>query len=154
MSSDNSNVTAIFSTDGVALYSSSKIELWPIYLAINELPPQCRFSRENMILAAIWQGKGKPPFYQYASMFTEQMNKLYNEGIDVDLKPPVNVKLAIICGTLDLPNKAELLNMTYYNGHDGCNLCEEPWKTVAQGKGHSLEDSSPRKRSFTLLSLS
>ena len=90
-----------------------------------------------MILAGILQGKRKPPFYQYASMFTEQMNKLYNEGIDVDLKPPVNVKLAIIRGTLDLPAKAELLNMTYYNGHDGCNLCEEPGKTVAQGKGHS-----------------
>ena len=33
------NLTAIFNTDGVNLYSSSKIELWPIFLAINELSP-------------------------------------------------------------------------------------------------------------------
>ncbi|KAJ8319642.1 hypothetical protein KUTeg_002805 [Tegillarca granosa] len=33
------NLTAIFNTDGVSLYSSSKIELWPIFLAINELSP-------------------------------------------------------------------------------------------------------------------
>ena len=133
----NSNVTAIFNTDGVSLYSSSKIELWPIFLAINELPPTRRFSRVNMILAGIWQGKGKPPFYQYMSKFSEQMNKLYDVGVVVELPQPMIVKLGVICGTLDLPAKAEVLNMTYFNGAEGCNLCEEPGKTVKQGKGHS-----------------
>lgn len=57
------NLTAIFNTDGINLYSSSKIELWPIFLAINELSPSLRFARENIILAGIWQGKGKPPIF-------------------------------------------------------------------------------------------
>ena len=34
----NNNLTLIFNTDGVALYKSSKTEIWPIYLAINEIP--------------------------------------------------------------------------------------------------------------------
>jgi len=55
-------LTALLNTDGVNLYSSSKIELWPIFLAINELNPKARFSRENFLLIGIWQGKGKPPF--------------------------------------------------------------------------------------------
>ena len=30
-------------TDGVALFRSSKYSIWPVYLVINELPPNCRF---------------------------------------------------------------------------------------------------------------
>ena len=90
-----------------------------------------------MILAGIWQGKGKPPFYQYMSAFSEQMNKLYHKGTEVDLPHPITVKLGVICGALDLPAKAEALCMTYYNGQEGCILCEEPGKTVKQGKGHA-----------------
>ena len=36
------NLSAIFNTDGVALYKSSRTEVWPIYLAINEIPPDKR----------------------------------------------------------------------------------------------------------------
>ena len=68
--SDNSvlkypySLTGILNTDGVNLYASSKVELWPVFLAVNELNPSLRFSRENMLLIAIWQGRGKPPFRQ------------------------------------------------------------------------------------------
>ncbi|WAR28011.1 hypothetical protein MAR_013715, partial [Mya arenaria] len=49
------NLSAIINTDGVNLYSSSRIELWPIFMAINELSPKARFSRDNMLLVGIWQ---------------------------------------------------------------------------------------------------
>ena len=29
-------------TDGVALFRSSKYSIWPVYLVVNELPPNCR----------------------------------------------------------------------------------------------------------------
>lgn len=53
------NLTGILNTDGVNLHSSSKVELLPVFLAINELSPKIRFSRENMLLIGILQGKGK-----------------------------------------------------------------------------------------------
>jgi hypothetical protein len=56
------------------LYSSTKTELWPLFLAVNELPPTQRFARENMIVAGILQGKGKPPFKAFLNAFTEDMN--------------------------------------------------------------------------------
>ena len=34
----NNNLTLILNTDGVTLYKSSRSEIWPIYLAINEIP--------------------------------------------------------------------------------------------------------------------
>ncbi|WAQ99784.1 hypothetical protein MAR_024157 [Mya arenaria] len=134
----NKNLTGIFNTDGVNLYSSSHIELWPIFLAINELSPGTRFARENMLLIGLWQGKGKPPFKQFMHIFSEQMNKLYREGINIIIESEMfNVKLAVICCTLDLPAKASVLNMTFFNGTHACITCEEPGECVKQGKGYA-----------------
>ena len=30
-------------TDGVSIFRSSKYEIWPIWLVVNELPPQLRY---------------------------------------------------------------------------------------------------------------
>ena len=136
--SSHTTISAIMNTDGVNLYSSSKIELWPIFLAVNELSPAMRFSRENMIIAGIWQGKGKPPFYSYLSEFSRELNSLFTEGVDISIESVnKNVKLAVICCTLDLPAKASVLNMTQFNGTFGCISCEEPGEVVSSGKGHA-----------------
>ena len=39
----NNNLTLKFNTDGVALCKSSRTEIWPIYLAINETPAVDRY---------------------------------------------------------------------------------------------------------------
>lgn len=78
---DDNCISGIFNTDGIPLYSSSKVKLWPIFLAINEIPLNQRFSRENMILVGIWQGKGNPPFLHYMNAFGEEMCSLYYHGI-------------------------------------------------------------------------
>lgn len=135
---DNTNLTAVINTDGVSLYSSSKVQLWPIFMAVNELNPCARFARENVILAGIWQGKGKPPFNTFIGSFCKLMNDLYDTGITEKLNgEETTVKLKVICGIYDLPTKAAILNMTQYNGSDSCITCEEPGKTVKQGKGTS-----------------
>ena len=36
------NITFTINADGVAIYRSSKVDLWPIWLQINELPPTQR----------------------------------------------------------------------------------------------------------------
>ena len=41
-----SNISFIFNTDGAPLYSSSCISLWPVFLAINELPSPERYSNQ------------------------------------------------------------------------------------------------------------
>lgn len=135
---DSDNLSATFNTDGVNLFSSSKVELWPIFLALNELSPAQRFSRENMLLVGIWQGKGKPPFQPYMEIFAEEMNKLKEEGVQISTHGRNTCcKLLLTCCIADLPAKASLLNMTYFNGCEACIACEEPGLVVKQGKGHS-----------------
>lgn len=42
-----------------------------------------------------------------------------------------------MCGVFDLPAKAAILKMMYFNGQYACITCEEPGRVVKQGKGTS-----------------
>lgn len=136
--SESNHISAIFNTDGIPLYDSSKVKLWPIYLAINELPVAARFSRENLVLAGMWQGKVKPPFLQYMWAFGEEMCRLHDSGFIIQSGlTSTTVKLCVICGTVDLQAKAYILNMTMFNGAFGCATCEEEGTVVRHGNGHA-----------------
>ena len=132
-------ISGMFNTDGIPLYKSAHVKLWPIFLAINEIPLRQRFSRENMVLVGIWQGKGSPPFLQYMNKFGEEMCSLYHQGIPVDIagNNMVTIKVGIFLGIVDLQAKSYILHMTMHNGESGCCTCEEPGRTVKQGKGHT-----------------
>lgn len=133
-------LSAIFNTDGVPLFNSSKVKLWPIFICINELPPAKRFARENTILAALWQGKDKPPFFQYIAAFGDAVSKLHSDGISAQppgLSTTVNVRLTVLLASVDLQAKAYVANMTMHNGDYGCITCEERGLNVKQGKGFS-----------------
>jgi hypothetical protein len=63
---------------------------------------------------------------------------LYNEGVKVSIQHDViTVKMAVVYGVFDLPAKASILNMTYFNGTESCITCKDPGQVVKQGKGHS-----------------
>lgn len=136
--SNENSISGMFNTDGIPLYSSSSVKLWPIFLAINEIPLAQHFSRDNMILVGIWQGKGNPPFLQYLNAFGEEMCELYNNGITITKEcKSLDIRLGIFLGVVDLQAKGYVLNMTMHNGEYGCSTCEEPGKSVKQGKGHA-----------------
>lgn len=42
------NLSFAVNTDGVALFKSSSTNIWPVFLAINELPPHLRYTSEFM----------------------------------------------------------------------------------------------------------
>lgn len=133
-------LSCIFNTDGVPLFNSSKVKLWPIFLCINELPPAQRFARENTIIAGLWQGKDKPPFFQYISAFGDVMTKLHVDGIPAQpagSKQHIQVHLTALLASVDLQAKAYITNMTMHNGEYACITCEEKGMTVKQGKGYS-----------------
>lgn len=134
----STNVSALFNTDGICLFSSTRVELWPLLIAINELPPSMRFARENIIIAGIWQGKGKPPFASFLSAFASEMHELYHGGLKILIDGEhIQVKVAVVCAVMDLLAKCAALNMTQFNGLYACSTCEEPGETATQGKGHS-----------------
>lgn len=73
--SSPSNLSYTFNTDGIPFGKSSKKTIWPIYLTINELPPNER--TKHMLLAGIWVGNKDPnmtiflkPFVDYANLLS------------------------------------------------------------------------------------
>jgi len=43
--------TFTLNTDGISPYKKSKLTIWPVFLVINELPLEKRFSIDNIVLA-------------------------------------------------------------------------------------------------------
>lgn len=134
---ETENLSLIFNTDGVPLYRSSGVSIWPVYLVLNELPPIRRYSRQNIIFWKVRQGKGKPNFQTYFQPFIQQLIALKTKGIQFTIdETNFEVKVFLLAGTLDLQAKAVVAHMTQCIGQFGCISCEEPGVVVSQGKGH------------------
>ena len=64
------------------------------------------------------------------------MTSLYEDGVNICLNSEkICVRLAIIVCTIDLPAKASVFNMTFFNGAESCITCHEPGIIASQGKG-------------------
>ena len=127
--SNRNNFSYSFNTDGFPIFKSSKYSLWPIYIMINELPPNLR--TKNLLLAGVWFGKSEPKMEIFLEKFTEEANKLSDEGVvwkqGEELK---HSKLFGICCCADAPARASMQNHDRFNGYYGCALCYHPGKAV------------------------
>ena len=125
--SNQNNITLTWNTDGVPLYKSSKLSIWPFFLVINELPYLQRFKRENMNLAGLWFGKTKPAVNIFLNSFRKSLKKLYR-GISVNIPNSndlLQVKGIVICGTCNLVAKCYFLNMKQFNGDTGVKIVKK-----------------------------
>lgn len=130
----SNNITMSWNTDGIPLFKSSSVSLWPVYLTINELPPKERLLKKNIIIWGVWQGVSKPKSMNgFLSPFVKDIASLYHEGVEV--KGEVWRSL-LVTGTMDLQARAYVLNMTQHNGKSGCLYCLEEGISVVSGKGH------------------
>jgi len=109
-------------TDGIPIFKSSSTSLWPVYLTINNLPPNIRMNAENVIVSSLWYGPSKPPMHHLLNPIANFFQKLATLG--VSLLTPEGVKIVrgkIVLGIFDLA----ALNMKQY-GEYGCSVCLNP----------------------------
>ena len=139
------NISLTMNTDGVPLYNSSSVSLWPIFFIINDLPPSERFIPQNLIIWGLWQGCGKPCFKTYLQPLVNELNDLHLEGFDINNQ---NFKATMTCCTMDLQAKAQVMEMVQHNGQYGCISCETPGEVFKQSKGHCrgypVNEGTPR----------
>ncbi len=48
--SNQATVSFTLNTGGVALYRSSTVSIWPVWLVVNELPPQERYGSALLLI--------------------------------------------------------------------------------------------------------
>lgn len=75
------DVSFMLNTDGIAVFKSSNVSLWPIYLQINELPYQKRKLKENVILCGLW--------LPCSISIATELKHMYENGIEI-ISPDVS----------------------------------------------------------------
>ena len=120
------NITFTWNSDGIPIFNSSHISIWPYYLTVNELPFKERIKKENTVVAGLWFGTLKPVANLFLSAFENSFEQLY-KGVDFEIPSEedyIKVKGILISGTCDLPAKAQFLNIQQFNGKHGSPNCE------------------------------
>jgi len=67
--------------DGVPLFKSSSVSLWPVYLQILNLPPAIRMCGENILLCSLYVGSAKPNMKLLLQPLTKRFEKLSGVGM-------------------------------------------------------------------------
>lgn len=115
--SDKRNLALSLSTDGVPLYKSSRISMWPVYLIIQNLPINVRVNAENVILSALWVGPTKPSMKILLDPVVSSLQHLERSGVTIKTASGNHtVHAKLVFGVFDLPAKAAVLCAKQFNG--------------------------------------
>ena len=108
------SLTLHINIDGIPLFGSSTVSLWPILGMIKELPGK-------PFVIGVYCGSSKPKsLKEYLYDFVQEMKEVLTSGVDFDINK-YNVKLdAFIC---DAPARAFIKCIKGHSGYHGCERC-------------------------------
>ena len=141
--SNPNNILLLWNTDGVPLFKSSKISIWPIFLVINELEPKLRFKSVNIIFAGMWYSTKKPDPSIFLELLYRELKILEKDAnvivpLDgIGLVPKV-IKVILIAGTFNLPARCLVSDTTQFNGRHGCIKCYQEEESCKTAKGGNV----------------
>ena len=123
---DDNTIALLASTDGIPLFKSSNVSLWPVSFVILNLPPAIRMYSENIILAGFWIGC-KPPMKLLFDPILKNLSSLATSGLKIAAPTTTcTVYIQLVLATFDLPAKAAVLAAKQFNGKYGCSVCLHP----------------------------
>ena len=132
------NVSFTLNTDGVPVFKSSNMSIWPVYLTINELPYNKRKLKSNMLLCGLWFGHSKPFMATFMEPLHQEFKELEN-GISIEIDGNLEkCQGFLLCLTADLPARSAVLNMTQFNGQFSCIKCLSKGENFRTTKGGNI----------------
>lgn len=132
--SNNNRIALSLSTDGVPLFKSSSLSMWPVYISVLNLHPSIRMKADNIILAGVWVGPHKPSMKLLLQPVMDDLNSLCRDGLTVMLpNGSEDFKAKLVFAVFDLPAKASVLNCKQFNGKYGCSVCYHPGFHLSNG---------------------
>lgn len=109
-----------FNTDGVQVFKSNKLSLWPLQVYQDYLPPNRRYLPENILVIGLWYGRpSEMDFFEFMRPMVEELNLLRN-GIDIEIGDKYKCFPYIRCITVDMPAKAKIQGILQGNGKESC----------------------------------
>ncbi len=142
----------VFNTDGVSPFKSSPFTIWPIFLSLNNLPPQLQMLKNNIITCMIWVAKSKPPMQRFLSYFKEIIQNINLTKLSVNTKDDNKTfYVKPLYGVFDMIAKAPILNMNQFNGKYGCPSCFHPGKNFERTQTYPPSTLNYPLRTTTLI---
>lgn len=131
------NISFIMNTDGVPVFKSSKVSIWPVFMIINELPYRKRMAKENMLLSGLWFGERKPAMCTFLKPQSESLREP-ERGVELEAlrRSKFTCKGVVLAWTCDLPARCLVCNSMQFNGEYGCWKCLQQGKTAKAAGGH------------------
>ena len=122
------NLAVTLCTDGIPIYKSSAVSIWPVLLMVLNLPPILRQKAENIILCGLWYGPNKPNARLLLNPVLKNLNNLYETGFMMHSSNGQTqlCKVKLVSAVFDLIARALVLTMKQFNGEYGCNVCLHP----------------------------
>ena len=117
-------VSFTLNSDGVEFGSCTNLSLWPVYLVINEISLNERFSFQNIIVAGLAVTYHKPDRKAFIRPIVDQLKQL-EVGTAFILKNGREdiVKCFLLYGIFDKPARSHFLNTKLCTGFYGCIRC-------------------------------
>ncbi|KAL5516531.1 hypothetical protein EMCRGX_G001891 [Ephydatia muelleri] len=118
------HIGLILCSDGIPVFKSSGLQLWPIELCIANLSPEIRYNVQYLLVGGLWLGSVKPDMNKILKPILTRIKKL--EDSEKIIRTKVGnkkLKAKLILATFDLIAKAMAMNLTQFNGKYGCPYC-------------------------------
>ncbi len=131
-------------TDGVDLSKSSKVTLWPMFLALLELPLHLRYRPENLLLVGVYVGEQEPSLEHFLGSILSDLNK---EKVTLDLHGQT-FSISGLFAVEDLPAKAAT-HFCKHGGEFGCTKCYIKGGPLTSTRPTKQKDSDGRLHTVT-----
>lgn len=109
---NNSDIKLMFNIDGIPLFKSSNVQMWPIL---------CSFNGYEVFIVALYCGISKPTSVEeYLKDLVDELATLTANGTVFEGKP---MNVIIHCFACDAPARAFLKCTTNHSGYHSCERC-------------------------------
>jgi hypothetical protein len=134
MKHENSDIKYQVNIDGLPVYKSSSIQLWPIIARI--------INSNCMFIIGSFRGTAKPSCVEdFLQQFVDEARALASDGFTVDgRKYTANV----ICFICDAPARAYIKQIKTHTGYYACERCTEKGDYIGGKVAYQSTDASKR----------
>ena len=147
-----SNLALSIFTDGVPLFKSNQISLWPVLLQVLNLPPSIRFKAENIIMCGMWYGIRKPDMKLLLDPVVKTLEDLYRDGFETQISSgKMHMKVKLMFGVFDLVARPTVIYTKQFNGEFCCPVCYHPGKRLPNGARIYLPRDYPFRTYETII---